>query len=196
MPDKTHTPRQPTAQEITELIGFLPLVANFFDKARTDMPAEYLESFTAHRLTPRHGAVCVQLVAEEAISVGELAGRMGLALSTVSELVGDLDRAEWVQRRPDPANRRRTLVSLLPPRRAHVEEFVARRAEPLLAAMSTLTAEQRSGFQAGLQAWAHEIRNWRTDPTPSSRWLLDRKIEIPGSEIGEPPERSDGYSGL
>ncbi|WP_280437778.1 MarR family winged helix-turn-helix transcriptional regulator [Nocardia carnea] len=168
MPDKTHTPRQPTAQEITELIGFLPLVANFFDKARTDMPAEYLESFTAHRLTPRHGAVCVQLVAEEAISVGELAGRMGLALSTVSELVGDLDRAEWVQRRPDPANRRRTLVSLLPTRRAHVEEFVARRAEPLLAAMSTLTAEQRAGFQAGLQAWAHEIRHWRTEPGPGS----------------------------
>lgn len=164
MPHKTPAPRQPDKDEITQLIAFVPLIANFFDKARSDMSPEHIESFAAHRLTSRHGAVCVQLMAEEEISIGELATRMGLALSTVSELVGDLDRAEWAGRRPDPANRRRTLVHLLPERRPHMEKFVARRAEPLLTAMATLTPEERAGFRAGLQAWAHEIRNWRTSP--------------------------------
>ncbi|WP_378732564.1 MarR family winged helix-turn-helix transcriptional regulator [Nocardia brasiliensis] len=161
MPDKPSAPRLPTRAEITEIIGFMPLIANFFDKARADMPAEHSASFTEHNLTSRHGAVCVQLVPAESLSVGELASRMGLALSTVSELVGDLDRAGWVSRQPDPANRRRTLVALQPKWREHMETFVARRAEPLLAAMATLTPEQRAGFAAGLQAWAHEIRHWR-----------------------------------
>ncbi|QIS05235.1 MarR family transcriptional regulator [Nocardia brasiliensis] len=161
MPDKPSAPRLPNRAEITEMIGYLPLIANFFDKARADMPAAYQDSFATHGLTARHGAVCVQLVPEQALSVSELAGRMGLALSTVSELVGDLDRAGWVSRQPDPANRRRTLVALLPQWREHMETFVARRAEPLLAAIATLTAEQRAGFAAGLQAWAHEIRHWR-----------------------------------
>ncbi|WP_069161764.1 MarR family winged helix-turn-helix transcriptional regulator [Nocardia altamirensis] len=162
MPDKPRAPRLPSRAEITEVIGLMPLIANFFDKARADMPAEHDASFTRHGLTSRHGAVCVQLVPEESLSVSELAARMGLALSTVSELVGDLDRAGWVSRQPDPANRRRTLVALQPKWREHMETFVARRAEPLLAAMATLTPEQRAGFAAGLQAWAHEIQHWRT----------------------------------
>nr|WP_083905558.1 MarR family winged helix-turn-helix transcriptional regulator [Nocardia transvalensis] len=124
------------------------------------MPAEHHESFIGHGLTSRHGAVCVQLIPDDSLTVSELAARMGLALSTVSELVGDLDRAGWVTRRPDPANRRRTLVSLRPDKREHMETFVARRADPLLTALTTLTPEQREGFAAGLRAWAHEIRNW------------------------------------
>ncbi|WP_280264466.1 MarR family winged helix-turn-helix transcriptional regulator [Nocardia wallacei] len=159
MPDKTSAPRVPSRTEITEIIGFLPLIAAFFAKAHADMPAEYEEAFAG--LTNRHGAVCVQLVPEESLSVGELAARMGLALSTVSELVGDLDRAEWVSRTPDPSNRRRTLVRLRPEKRHHMETFVARRAEPLLDALTTLTPTERDGFAAGLRAWAHEIRTWR-----------------------------------
>ncbi|RDI49020.1 MarR family winged helix-turn-helix transcriptional regulator [Nocardia mexicana] len=162
MPDKSSAPRVPSRTEITEIVGFLPLIAAFFDKARADMPADHEETFVGRGLTSRHGAVCVQLVPDQSLSVGELAARMGLALSTVSELVGDLDRAEWVSRTPDPANRRRTLVRLRPEKRDHMETFVARRAEPLLNALATLTPTQRDGFAAGLRAWAHEIRTWRT----------------------------------
>ena len=158
---KAGAPRVPTRDEITEIIGFLPLISAFFSRARADMPAAHEESFIGSGLTARHGAVCVQLVPEPALSVGEVAARMGLALSTVSELVGDLDRAGWIDRGPDPSNRRRTLVSLRPERREHMEIFVARRAEPLLSAMSTLTPTERDGFAAGLRAWAQEIRDRR-----------------------------------
>ena len=42
-------------------------------------------------------------------------------------------------------------------RRADVEQFVARRTAPLARALGQLTVAQRSGFLAGLRAWASAI---------------------------------------
>ncbi|WP_459547504.1 hypothetical protein [Nocardia sp. X0981] len=57
-------------------------------------------------------------------------------------------------------------------RPADIAELAARMglalSTPLLVAMSTLTPEERAGFRAGLRAWAHEIRNWRTSPMTMS----------------------------
>ena len=47
-------------------------------------------------------------------TVGELASRLGLTLPTVSGVLADLDRAGLVERRPDPADRRRTIVQIIP----------------------------------------------------------------------------------
>ncbi|WP_344680054.1 MarR family winged helix-turn-helix transcriptional regulator [Saccharopolyspora taberi] len=148
------------AQEIAELLGLVPLLAAYFRRAHSEMPAEMREAFTTHGLTARHGAVLTQLIAGDELSVTELSHRLGVSLPTASELVGDLARADWVQRREDPANRRRTLVSLPPERRAALEGFVATRAQPILRAMEGLSPEQREGFLTGLRAWAHEVRNW------------------------------------
>lgn len=162
MPDNAteRDPRDPKPDEIADVVGFMPLIAAFFAKVRAETPDEHSHSFADHGLTNRHAAVCVQLVAADGLNVTELANRMGLALSTVSELVGDLDRAEWVERQPDPANRRRTLVSLRPERREHMESVVTRRAEPLLKALDELTPRQREGFAAGLRAWARQLEAW------------------------------------
>lgn len=119
------------------------------------MPEEHSWLFAEHGLTNRHASMCVQLVAAAGLSVGELAARMGMA--TASELVGDLDRAGWVCRGLGPANRCRTLVSLLPDRRAHMEEFVSRRAVPLLRALDRLTPGRREGFAAGPRVRASEL---------------------------------------
>ncbi|GAA1893230.1 MarR family winged helix-turn-helix transcriptional regulator [Streptantibioticus ferralitis] len=156
-PEPTARPRP---REIQEALGFVPLLAAFFRRAHTDMPVELREAFSSHRLTARHGAVLTQLLAQDSIGVTDLARRMGLSLSTASELVGDLNRAGWVTRREDPADHRRTLVALPMERRPVVEDFVAVRAAPLLRAMDALSADERHGFVAGLQAWAHEVRNW------------------------------------
>jgi DNA-binding transcriptional ArsR family regulator len=61
------------------------------------------------------GGVLAQLSAGQTISVTELARRMGVSLSTASELVGDLARAGLIERREDPTNRRRTLTGLADP---------------------------------------------------------------------------------
>ncbi|MER7499257.1 MarR family transcriptional regulator [Nonomuraea pusilla] len=138
----------------------MPLVEAYFRRAQAEMPDELREIFRSHRLTARHGAVIPQLTVEPSLTVTELADRMGMSLTTASELLGDLSRAGLVERREDPANRRRTLVSLAPHHRAMVERFVALRAAPLLRVLDNLSPSDRKGFVAGLAAWAHEVRNW------------------------------------
>jgi DNA-binding MarR family transcriptional regulator len=147
----------PDADEAA-VLGFVPLLAAFFGRARTEMPSELGETFRAHRLTARHGAVLTQLVPGDPMSVGDVGARLGVSLSTASELIGDLDRANLVRRREDPANRRRILVSLVPAHRPVVESFIAGRAAPLLRALEGLSARDRAGFVAGLAAWAHEVQ--------------------------------------
>jgi DNA-binding MarR family transcriptional regulator len=154
----TSRARVPRADEIRRAIGFVPLVEAYFRRAYGDMPEELVAIFRPHRLTARHGAVLPQLVAETAISVTDLAGRMGLSLSTTSELVGELSRAGLVDRREDPDNRRRTLVSLAERHRDAVERFVAARAAPLLRVLESLSPADRAGFVAGLSAWAREVQ--------------------------------------
>jgi DNA-binding MarR family transcriptional regulator len=151
--------RVPDAAEIAEVIGLMPLISAFFRRARTDMPDTLLASYTDHRLGPRHGAVLVQLLADDAISVTEIAERLGSSLSTTSGLVGDLERAGWVVRREDPANRRRTLVSLPAERRGDVAGFVSVRSAPVLRALEQLTPGERAGFVRGLRLWVHEARD-------------------------------------
>ncbi|AQZ70281.1 MarR family winged helix-turn-helix transcriptional regulator [[Actinomadura] parvosata] len=158
--DDAPPPRLPRPEEVKEALGFVPLVEAYFRRAQTEMPDELREIFRGHRLTARHGAVLPQLTVETSLSVSELAGRMGMSLTTASELLGDLSRAGLVERREDPANRRRTLVSLAPRHRAMIEGFVALRAAPLLRVLDELSPVERQGFVAGLVAWAHEVRNW------------------------------------
>jgi DNA-binding MarR family transcriptional regulator len=153
-------PLMPQPREIREVLGFVPLLAAFFRRAQADMPVELREAFSIHRLTARHGAVLTQLLAEQSISVTDLARRMGVSLSTASELVGDLSRAGWVERREDQTNRRRTLVALTEHHRPIVEAFVTVRAAPLLRTLEGLSPRDRRGFVAGLRAWAHEVRDW------------------------------------
>ena len=120
------------------------------------MPPRLRESFAAHGLGPRHGAVLIQLFGSRPLSVSELADRLGNSLPTVSELLGDLERAGLIQRDVDSTNRRRTLVSLVDERSEQIGEFLELRSAPLLAALDQLTTDQRAGFVHGLRLWVHE----------------------------------------
>ncbi|MCP2351632.1 DNA-binding MarR family transcriptional regulator [Nonomuraea roseoviolacea subsp. carminata] len=160
MMDDAPPPRLPRPEEVKEALGFVPLVEAYFRRAQAEMPDELREIFRSHRLTARHGAIIPQLTTAPSLSVSELADRMGVSLTTASELVSDLSRAGLVERREDPDNRRRTLVSLAAHHRAMVERFVALRAAPLLRVLDNLSPQERQGLVAGLTAWAHEVRNW------------------------------------
>ncbi|EIV94819.1 MarR family winged helix-turn-helix transcriptional regulator [Frankia sp. QA3] len=153
----TSVPGRPTAQEL-DVLKHVPLLAAYFQRARTEMPPELRGIFDAHGLTARHGAVLTQLLTGKPASVTELAARLGVSLSTASQLVGNLSDAGVVERREDPSNRRRTLVSLREQHRPAVESFVATRSAPLLRAMAGLSARDRAGFVAGLAAWIGEVQ--------------------------------------
>ena len=63
-------------------------------------------------LSPRHVAALEQIRGGP-LTVGELASRLDLTLPTVSGVLADLDRAGLVERRPDPADRRRGVAKAL-----------------------------------------------------------------------------------
>ncbi|MBT2382150.1 MarR family winged helix-turn-helix transcriptional regulator [Streptomyces sp. ISL-11] len=157
--------RLPTPEE-TEAIGLVPLLAPYIRQATSEMPRELRAVFDEHGLTARHGAVLPQLLAEQPLAVSELARRLRLSLSTTSELVGALDRAGLVERREDPANRRRTLVAIAESRLPAVRAFIASRSRPLLRALDSLSARDRAGFVAGLTAWAREAQAQDGSATP------------------------------
>jgi DNA-binding MarR family transcriptional regulator len=59
-------------------------------------------------------AVLTHLAVSGPLTVGEAAAHLNRAQSVVSEIVGGLERKELVEREPDPADRRRTLIWLTP----------------------------------------------------------------------------------
>jgi DNA-binding MarR family transcriptional regulator len=133
------------------------MLAPHFRKVFADMPARMRSAFEDNGLSNRHGAVLAAVLAAEPIGMGELASLLGIGLTNASQLAGDLDRAGWIHRRRAPDNQRRTLLSLPEEKRSEVAEFVAHRSAPLVRAMTRLSADERAGFMAGLQAWANEL---------------------------------------
>ncbi|MBF6454045.1 MarR family winged helix-turn-helix transcriptional regulator [Nocardia cyriacigeorgica] len=147
--------RRLSAQEL-DALSHVPLISASFRRAHSDMPEALRATFQTHGLGPRHGAILTQLMAGEPASVTDLARRLGVSLSTASQLVGDLARADLVLREEDPRNRRRTLVSIAGAIRPIFEQFLAVRSAALLRAIARLEPTDRQAFLAGLAAWAQE----------------------------------------
>jgi DNA-binding MarR family transcriptional regulator len=63
-------------------------------------------------LTPSRLAALAALADGGPLRISELAARMGIALSTASRMVDLLDGLGWIERQPDPADLRATLISL------------------------------------------------------------------------------------
>ncbi|MEV0279922.1 MarR family transcriptional regulator [Streptomyces sp. NPDC050610] len=158
-PEAGRATRSPTPAEL-QLVGLVPLLEPFYrgTVVRDLMPARLREVMDTHGLTARHGAVLPQLLAGQPLTVSEIARRLHVSLPTASELVGGLSRAGVVERAEDPANRRRVLVSVAEEYRPQLEDFIARRGEPLLRALDGLSPAERAGFEAGLTAWVREVQ--------------------------------------
>ena len=63
-------------------------------------------------LRPSHGNVMEQLSYVDGLRLGELAERAGMTAQSMGELVDDLERRGYVERRPDPTDRRAKRVHL------------------------------------------------------------------------------------
>ena len=63
-------------------------------------------------LRPAHGNVLEQLGHEDGLRVTQLAERTSMTAQSMGELVDDLERLRYVERRPDPADRRTKPVFL------------------------------------------------------------------------------------
>jgi DNA-binding MarR family transcriptional regulator len=100
---------------------------------------------TAAPLGPRHVAALEQL-RDGPLSVGTLASRLGLTLSTVSGVLAGLDRAGFIERSADQADRRRTIVQIAPGTRIAVEEWLDGAAAPLARVLDRLGPDERAAF--------------------------------------------------
>ncbi|MEC3918176.1 MarR family winged helix-turn-helix transcriptional regulator [Nocardia sp. CDC160] len=154
----------PVDKELRDrLTVVVPLISAYLRRARRDMPANMRQAFETAGLGARHGAVLSFVWSSGPVSVSEVARQLSLSLTNTSQLSGELTRAGWLRRESDPTDHRRTLLSVPPERHDEFGEFLDRRSDVLLRAMTRLTPEQRDGFLAGLNAWADEIEQSHRD---------------------------------
>jgi DNA-binding MarR family transcriptional regulator len=112
-------------------------------------------------LSPRHIAALEQLLGRP-LTVGELASRLGLTLPTVSGVLADLGRAGFVDRQPDPADRRRTLVQIHPGQADVVGRWLDGAASPLARVLDQLSPTEQQAFLKAMD-------------------LLDTELQTPGA---------------
>ena len=119
-------------------------------------------------LSPRHVAALEQL-RDGPITVGELASRLGLTLPTVSCVLAELDRAGFVERHPDPADRRRTIVQITAARATLIGEWLDGAARPLARVLDKLDPSEQQAFLKAMDLLEAELRDQDTRHQPGRR---------------------------
>ncbi len=112
-------------------------------------------------LSPRHVAALEQIRGGP-LTVGELASQLGLTLPTVSGVLADLDRAGLVERRPDPADRRRTIVQIVPGQAALIGQWLDGAAKPLARVLDQLTPSEQEAFLKAMDLLETELHRHDT----------------------------------
>ena len=109
-------------------------------------------------LSPRHVAALEQLL-DGPLIVSELAARLGLTLPTVSGVLADLDRAGFIERHPDPADRRRTIVAVIPAQAALISEWLDGAARPLARVLDKLSPVEQAAFLKAMNLLESELHD-------------------------------------
>ena len=148
----------PVEDELRELLEILTLIFRSLRKHGPDLSdVEPLKhAFFEAGLRERHGRLILTLAVAGPQTVGELAGRLALAPATTSLLVGELDRAGFVERHEDEVDRRRTIVSLPETVRGPAEKFAKERLEPLRRTLEQMSPVARRHFIQGLRILSKE----------------------------------------
>src|SRR4051794_24020838 len=99
---------------------------------------------------PRHFSTLLQIAQDAPVGMSELAERMHVSLATMSQVVTDLDEWGLVERSTDPADRRRSLVSVAPAHRPTIRAIFDQRLRPLDRALRRLEPDERNALVRGL----------------------------------------------
>jgi DNA-binding MarR family transcriptional regulator len=121
---------------------------------RLQIPAE-LQSLD---LAPRHLSLLSILLFDGPMTVNELAGRLEIAPTTVSLMVGELSRKGVLERREDDNDRRRRIVNITDARQPAIRAWLARGAAAWRTALTPLTAAERQTFVATLLAYEKSMQ--------------------------------------
>jgi DNA-binding MarR family transcriptional regulator len=113
---------------------------------------------TSTPLGPRHVAALEHL-REGPLTVGALAGRLDLTLSTVSGVLADLDRAGFVVRQADATNRRRTIAQIPPDKQALINDWLDGAAQPIARVLDQLAPAEQATFLKAMDLLDAELRS-------------------------------------
>jgi DNA-binding MarR family transcriptional regulator len=108
---------------------------------------------------PRHIAALMQIVSDEGMSVSTLAERLGVSLATASQVVTDLETGGLVQRVEDPADRRRTLITVTDTHRALAQTILDTRLRPVQRALDRMKPAEQRAVVRGLELIADELES-------------------------------------
>jgi DNA-binding MarR family transcriptional regulator len=114
-----------------------------------------------HGLGARHASALLTVGLYGPMSVTQLANRHNVTLKTASLIAVELERAGLIERREDPADRRRTIVAVAKGKQQAVDEGLSRRAAHLQRTLDRLTRSQRDGLIRGLEMLAEEMSGER-----------------------------------
>ncbi|MGI5168771.1 MarR family transcriptional regulator [Spirillospora sp. CA-253888] len=104
------------------------------------------EALRSFDLAPRHLSLLSFLLFDGPLGVSALAERLEVAPATVSLMVGDLGRQGILERRADPADRRRAIIAITEEHRPAIDAWLAVGADAWRAALEPLTPGQRRMF--------------------------------------------------
>ncbi|MEV6302089.1 MarR family winged helix-turn-helix transcriptional regulator [Actinoplanes sp. NPDC051861] len=101
------------------------------------------EQLRGFDLAPRHLSLLSLLLLDGPVTVSELAGRLGVAPTTVSLLISDLTRKGVLVRRADDNDRRRRIVDISAASRPAISQWLSPGARAWQQALAPLSAEQQ-----------------------------------------------------
>ncbi|MER5501845.1 MULTISPECIES: MarR family winged helix-turn-helix transcriptional regulator [unclassified Streptomyces] len=121
------------------------------------------EALRSFALAPRHLSLLSYLLFDGPMTVNELAARLQVAPTTVSLLVGDLNRKGILERRADEADRRRRIIGIAPDQEPAITAWLAPGAAAWRKALTPLTPDQRQLFVDTLLAYEAAVGDVEQD---------------------------------
>jgi DNA-binding MarR family transcriptional regulator len=103
-------------------------------------------------LSPAQLSALVTIEAAGPVRSGDLAARENVSAPTMTRMVGAMEEAGLVARRPDPSDARGSLISLTPGGSAALDALRRERNNLLSRTLSRLPADQRTALVAALPA--------------------------------------------
>ncbi|MEV4568717.1 MarR family transcriptional regulator [Nonomuraea sp. NPDC049419] len=142
---------EPADDAVRALMLVMP---RLIGRAKRTPPPEELRSLD---LAPRHLSLLSMLLLDGPLTVSQLAGKLGVAPTTVSLVVSELSRKGVLERREDDADRRRRIIDISQASRPAISQWLSPGARAWRRALAPLTDEQRRLFVDTLLAYESAI---------------------------------------